>query len=445
MCSFIFSTKKELSPEVLGRANFYPQLRGPDKTNVVNLSGLVFLHNLLSITGDFTIQPFVDNDVICLYNGEIYNYKDFGDYKSDGECLISLYRKHSFDFVKKLDGEFAMVLVDLTQRKVLFSTDTFKTKPIFYSTGLGNLGCASYSSGLAGLGHKNVQKMEPNTAKVFDLDLMMEIKSFKVREFDLNQHKDNFDDWRKAFKKSIEKRTYNLRERIFIGLSSGYDSGAIACELIKQDVPFKAYTVMGTEDRNIIEQRKLLLKENTEFQELFRHPKELSDAHQYIEKNTEEFKYVTYSNSSDYNEFYLSLIDDNGANSLSLLCNHAIVDGKKILLSGMGADELFSDYGFNGIKKYNHSNFGGLFPPNLETIFPWPSFFNSSMESYLAKEEYVAGAYGIETRYPFLDVDVVQEFLWLKPELKNRYYKSVLHDYLSHNSYPFKEGEKIGF
>ena len=74
MCSFIFSTKKELSPEVLGRANFYPQLRGPDKTNVVNLSGLVFLHNLLSITGDFTIQPFVDNDVICLYNGEIYNF-----------------------------------------------------------------------------------------------------------------------------------------------------------------------------------------------------------------------------------------------------------------------------------------------------------------------------------------------------------------------------------
>ena len=67
------------------------------------------------------------------------------------------------------------------------------------------------------------------------------------------------------------------------------------------------------------------------------------------------------------------------------------------------------------------------------------------MESYLAKEEYVAGAYGIETRYPFLDIDVVQEFLWLTPELKNRYYKSVLHDYLSHNNYPFKEGEKIGF
>jgi len=33
------------------------------------------------------------------------------------------------------------------------------------------------------------------------------------------------------------------------------------------------------------------------------------------------------------------------------------------------------------------------------------------MESYLAKEEYVGGAYGIESRYPFLDKKVVQEFL----------------------------------
>ena len=47
------------------------------------------------------------------------------------------------------------------------------------------------------------------------------------------------------------------------------------------------------------------------------------------------------------------------------------------------------------------------------------------MEMYIAKEEYVAGAFGIETRYPFLDVQVVQEFLWLLPELKNgRFYYS---------------------
>jgi hypothetical protein len=67
------------------------------------------------------------------------------------------------------------------------------------------------------------------------------------------------------------------------------------------------------------------------------------------------------------------------------------------------------------------------------------------MESYIAKEEYVAGSYGIESRYPFLDLNVVQEFLWLKPELKNLHYKSVLYYYLTKNNYPFTENEKIGF
>ena len=31
----------------------------------------------------------------------------------------------------------------------------------------------------------------------------------------------------------------------------------------------------------------------------------------------------------------------------------------------------------------------------------------------LMKEEMVAGSYGIETRYPYLDRFVIQEFLWL--------------------------------
>jgi asparagine synthetase B (glutamine-hydrolysing) len=63
----------------------------------------------------------------------------------------------------------------------------------------------------------------------------------------------------------------------------------------------------------------------------------------------------------------------------------------------------------------------------------------------LAKEEYVAGAYGIEARYPFLDKQVVQEFLWLDVNLKNSTYKSVLHDYLTQNAYAFIPNQKIGF
>ena len=63
MCSFIFTSK---NVDDLGRINFYNKFRGPDKTNQVNINDYTFIHNLLSITGEFTNQPFVNGDIVCL-------------------------------------------------------------------------------------------------------------------------------------------------------------------------------------------------------------------------------------------------------------------------------------------------------------------------------------------------------------------------------------------
>jgi asparagine synthetase B (glutamine-hydrolysing) len=165
----------------------------------------------------------------------------------------------------------------------------------------------------------------------------------------------------------------------------------------------------------------------------------------HINLNTEEFKYTIHSSSSDYNEYDRSLIYDSGSRGLSLICDQARSEGFKIYLSGSGADEIISDYGYGGNKIFPHSNFGGLFPEDLSTIFPWASFYGSTMQSYLAKEEYVSGSYGIEGRYPFLDRDVVQEFLWLTADLKNSKYKSCIDEYLMRNQYPYQAGIKTGF
>ena len=99
MCSFVI-TNKEI--EDLDMVNFYSKLRGPDCTNVIKKNGITFVHNLLSITGEFSVQPFVDKDIVCLYNGEIYNSSAFGDFVSDGHCLIPLYKEFGVDFIKKL-------------------------------------------------------------------------------------------------------------------------------------------------------------------------------------------------------------------------------------------------------------------------------------------------------------------------------------------------------
>ena len=117
MCSILFTTKEI---ENFDYVNERLKLRGPDHTEVLSIDKprkMNFVHNLLSITGKFTVQPFYDDEIICLYNGEIYNYKDFGDYESDGLSLIPLYKEYGNDFVKKLDGEFVIVLVDLKKNK----------------------------------------------------------------------------------------------------------------------------------------------------------------------------------------------------------------------------------------------------------------------------------------------------------------------------------------
>ena len=78
---------------------------------------------------------------------------------------------------------------------------------------------------------------------VFKISDSKLINEFTICEFDLNQHKNSFDDWNESFKNSIHKRTTDTTQNVFIGLSSGYDSGAISCELLNQNIPFKAYSV----------------------------------------------------------------------------------------------------------------------------------------------------------------------------------------------------------
>ncbi len=444
MCSFLFTNK---TIEDVEYVNHYMQMRGPDETTNISIGDYTFIHNLLSINGKFTSQPFINQDrqIACVYNGEIYN--TFGNYNSDGECIIPKYLNHGFFFPRMLDGEFAVCLVDYANEKIVLSTDVFSTKPIWYAIEGDEIGVATYESALIRLGFSDIIKLPANTRLLIDMDSLSILDRGLVYDFNLDQIKDTFDDWISAFKESIRKRTDGIREKVFIGLSSGYDSGAIACELRNQKVPHKAYSVTGSENMKVLSERHAMVGEES-FTELFtidEYGQGRRDLTQYLIDNVEPFKNTIHSSSSDYNEYHMNIKDDHGGGSLVSVCTRAKSEGRKIYLSGSGADELFSDYGFGGVKKYQHSNFGGLFPDDLSTIFPWASFYKSSQETYIAKEEHVAGSFGIETRYPYLDKYVVQEFLSLSPELKNSKYKSVLYNYLNENNYPFCENEKIGF
>ncbi len=191
-------------------------------------AGLTFVHNLLSVTGDFTPQPFVDGDIVCVYNGQIYN-QPFS--RTDGEVLIPLYKEHGPGFASHLEGEFAIALYDFRNGLAVFATDPFKTKPLF----INGIECASYRSGVGG------EKAEPNEIRITNLDGKV-LDRMPVRRWDLNQWKETYDDWIAAFESAVARRA---KEGCFIGLSSGYDSGGIACALLIGGVNFKAYSFAG--------------------------------------------------------------------------------------------------------------------------------------------------------------------------------------------------------
>lgn len=397
MCGFLVY-KKEGN-------NFFIQKRGQDLTTSIIKNGYTFVHNLLSITGDFAPQPYQKNDIICVYNGEIYNHSYV---KSDGENLIPLYQKYGINFPKYLDGEWAIALYDFDKKIALFATDLFATKPIWRK----GLECASYESGVGG------HKIPANTIEVVSFDGHEE--KMPIYEWSLKQYKDSYDDWLKAFSAAVAKRAVN---GCFLGLSSGYDSGAITCELLKQKVSFKAYAIEGREDTEVLTQRLQLVPD-----------------YQYLDKSTDFKSEQSWLNDSvedfDY-KIPQRFKSDSAALGLSLICRLAHNEGRKVYLSGQGADEIIADYAL----KPHLSTFKGKFPDEL---FLWENFYDGCQYSYIGKEECVAGSHAIETRYPYLDQKVVQEFLWLAPELKNKYYKAPIREYLLRNNFPNLFDKKIG-
>lgn len=404
MCGILVHTGKGNNSKI--------KFRGQDHTSGFKIGNLIFIHNLLSVTGKFMPQPFVKNDIVCLYNGEIYN-QPFTE--TDGEVLIPLYEKYGEDFVRHLDGEFAIALYDFKKRKTIFATDPFASKPLYVN----GIECASYISGVGG------KKIPANTIRIVNMDTGSFIENIIVEWDWINQTKNNYDDWIQAFERSIAKRA---KEDCFIGLSSGYDSGAIACELLKQNIKFKAYSFKGQENYKILEQRLKLVPEK----EWFTIQNEIKKI---LSERIDNEKYTIFYNDLETD---MHVLDDGGIFGMATICQLASTEGRKVILSGQGADEILSDYS----SFPSQSEFKGSFPDNL---YKWRNFDRSCQESYLMKEEFAGGAFNIETRYPFLDKNLVQEFLWLSPEMKNKFYKAPLREYLLRNNFSFDEGKKIGF
>ena len=96
----------------------------------------------LSLNGH---QPMVspDGKVVLALNGEIYNAFDFKNVlqewgfrfksTSDTEIVLALYLRYGFEgLLERLNGMFAIVIIDLGKGEILITRDRFGIKPMYY-------------------------------------------------------------------------------------------------------------------------------------------------------------------------------------------------------------------------------------------------------------------------------------------------------------------------
>lgn len=120
--------------------------RGPDDENIEVIGSACFGHRRLSIidVSSSGRQPFVSDDSsTCLIaNGEIYNYKVLRDQlkangsnfnsESDSEVILKGYIANGLDYVKNMRGMFAYAIYDNKNKLTLIARDRQGIKPVYY-------------------------------------------------------------------------------------------------------------------------------------------------------------------------------------------------------------------------------------------------------------------------------------------------------------------------
>ncbi|QOI97191.1 MAG: asparagine synthase (glutamine-hydrolyzing) [Flammeovirgaceae bacterium] len=119
--------------------------RGPDAQGTFFENGVGLSHNRLSII-DLSAsanQPFIYENLVLVYNGEIYNYAEiqkelvaagytFATH-SDTEVLLKGFHYWGITVLHKLIGMFAFAIYDKASKELFLVKDRLGVKPLYYS------------------------------------------------------------------------------------------------------------------------------------------------------------------------------------------------------------------------------------------------------------------------------------------------------------------------
>jgi asparagine synthase (glutamine-hydrolysing) len=342
--------------------------RGPDMQAIARGRGWQIAFNRLAIidTSENGMQPFSFDGVTVVLNGEIYNYRELREAHkheyvcrtgSDVEIVPFLYRKYGIECLQRLNGMFSIALIDERAGRYLLIRDRFGKKPLFYRC---TDGAVYFASELKAL--KRLVPLNPDrTSLALNLlcwlliqPLTVYEEAFNVKpghyvEFDgskVSQHQwympriacaeraygDIRDSFRDLYRQSIDLR-FRSDVPVGIALSGGLDSSSMA------------YLARAVSAENFIAfTAKIVGKEQLEGSTDTLNPRRLCADLDIPQVSTVVDGEFWNRNIVDIARNYDEVFLNSGTLVFYAIAASARASGVKVLLSGVGGDELFGGY-----------------------------------------------------------------------------------------------------
>ena len=146
MCGIAGFTGFKNNIELAENANKIQQHRGPDNQSIWNDEYIALAHQRLSIIdlSEAANQPFHKDELVIVFNGEIYNYQELQEKlriekqvifstSSDTEVVLEMYKNFGLKCLDFFVGMFAFAIYNKISSKLFIARDHFGIKPLFYT------------------------------------------------------------------------------------------------------------------------------------------------------------------------------------------------------------------------------------------------------------------------------------------------------------------------
>jgi asparagine synthase (glutamine-hydrolysing) len=359
--------------------------RGPDYNNIFTYNNLTLAHSRLSIIDLHTDsnQPFNIGHYTIVFNGEIYNFLELKEillseghkFKTNGdtEVLLLWIINKGIECIDKVDGMFAFALFDEINEELILCRDSLGIKPLYVYQNDHNLIFASEIKSIFALypkakkidksliaeyllngfiyepdtGFEKIRKLRPGSYEKYDLkgNLITNNQYWELSEISTEKAIKNSKEINDEIKTSINQ---HLVSDVPVGLfySGGIDSSIILTETRSEIAPF---TIKSSEE----DYKQAGMTSDYNY------------AVNIAEHLNLNISSIELTNKETTNNDFLKLIEEVAVGNEELMADFTFQSSKLlsqkvrdkgfiVMLSGMGADEIFAGYPRYKFVKYDY-------------------------------------------------------------------------------------------